>query len=268
MKKRSLLIIIVLVLMFSLFGCSSADDMGREDNSNDNGGVVLGDDGPVSINRKIIYTVDTSINTKDITAAVTSLKANLREDEWIDLETHSSGYSRMVFRVKSARIDEFIGIFDNIGTVYNFTKEAEDVSLKYQNYENKITALETEYDRLLDILASASLSDVIYINKRLTEIELEIQTLSGALTQFDSLIDYSKVTVQIYERKVLVSPSFGSKMGSALENGWDAVTSLLKFFVLAFMTILPFSIIIVPVGAIVFFSIRHKRKKNIKKHEE
>ena len=65
------------------------------------------------------------------------------------------------------------------GHVKNYNKEATDISLQYQNTANRISSLKTERDRLVELYENASMSDMILINSRIAEIDLQLGELEG-----------------------------------------------------------------------------------------
>lgn len=266
MKKIKFLLF-GMILLFVLVGCKqSADyDKGNDAPGNDENGEAeaLKDEG--TVNRKIIYTVSAHISTDDLEGTHKSIKDSLQADEWFDIENVSNGTVQLTMRIKSARLEAFLDSLSSYGEVGNFNKEAKDISLNYENNMNKIASLEAELERLNELYAQASIHEMITINQRISQVNLEIGQLNGELKRFDSLVDYSVVNLRIYEHKLEKEPTFGSSIGRAFIGGWNAVVDLLKFFVIAISALLPFSIIIVPVGGAIFFTLRYKKKKTINK---
>ena len=263
MKKIKLLLFGLMLLVFT--GCGVESNYDKEGNGSGNGGndeqveevIELS-----SVNRKIIYTVSADISTKELNNTYKSIKNSLEADEWMDNENITSNMIILKIRVKSARLDAFVNSFSNYGEVGNYSKEAEDISLTYQNYSNRIASLEAERERLNELYEQASMYDMITINKRISEINLEIGTLNKELNKFDSLADYSVVNLRIYEQKIIKEPSFGGSIGKAFTGGWNAVVSLLKFLVIALSALVPFLVIFIPVGGVAYFIVKHNKKKN------
>lgn len=266
MKKIKLLLF-VLTLLLVFVGCkeSSVNDKSDGYDSGDQDGEAEALNEEAAINRKIIYTVSAHISTDDLAGTHKSIKNGLQADEWFDIENVSNGTVQLTIRIKSARLDAFLDSLSSYGEVGNFSKEAKDISLNYENNVNRIASLESELERLNELYEQASINEMITINQRISQVNLEIGKLNGELNRFDSLVDYSVVNLRIYEHKLEKEPTFGSSIGRAFIGGWNAVVDLLKFFVIAISAILPFSIIIVPAGGVVFFALRYKKKKAIRK---
>lgn len=111
------------------------------------------------------------------------------------------------------------------------------------------------------------MSDMIEINRRISEVNRELNQLNGVLREYDSLIDYSEVYLSINGPKAKDNTTLGAKIGNAFVGGWHAVLAVLQGIIIAISAILPFSIIIVPLGVLVFviYKVRGKRRS---KHQE
>lgn len=263
MKKFKVLLF-VLISFFIFVGCStktSDRDYGEVTPGDENQENDFSEDEETLPTRKIIYTASCHISTKDLQDTTTKIKRSLEADEWIDYERHNNQNVYLIIRVKSARLDTFVESFSEYGDIGNFSKEAKDISLAYQNNTNKIASLEAEHARLVILYANSGISDMITINKRISEIELELDRLSGILNQYDSLIEYSTVNITIYEHAIIKETTFSQAIKKAFNGGFNALVSLLRYVVLALSAIIPFLIIIVPVGGIAFFYSKYKKKK-------
>jgi len=261
MKKIKILI--ALVLLFVIAGCAmeSDDRYNGVPGDTDEQEEVM--EVQSSVNRKIIYTVNAHISTKDLDDTYKSIMDSLNSDEWAESENLSKTTVFLTLRIKTERLDSFIDSLVDYGEVGNFNKDAKDVSLQYENNTNKIASLQAELDRLNELYEEANINEMITISTRITEVDRQLKQLTGELKQFDSLVDYSVVHLKIYEHKLEKEPSFGSSIGQAFVGGWNAVVTLLKYIVIALSAILPFMVIIVPVGGAVYFGVKYnKRKKN------
>jgi hypothetical protein len=212
--------------------------------------------------RKIIYTASASIYTDNLTETITIIKSNINEDEWLDKESISDDYASFIIRVKSDRLDAFMTAISSSGEVSNYTKVATDISLDYQDTSNQITSLETERARLVELYASASTTaDIITINTRISEIDLELGTLQGTLNSYDSLIDYSEVTLSIRETSTGTELSFGQRISNMFESAWIALGDFFEWVFLALVAIFPFAVVFVPIGVGIYFLIKYIKKK-------
>jgi uncharacterized small protein (DUF1192 family) len=262
--KKLIILLISIVCLFVLVGC--ANNEAEYNSPSDGMEETESKEVITSINRKIIFEVNASMNTDDLSETVSLIRSYLEEDEWFDEEKISNENAYLKIRIKSTRLDAFISSLSSFGEVGDYTKIGTDVSLKYQDNTNRITTLEAELARLNDLYEMASISDMIEINSRISVINTEIAKLNGELNQFDSLVDYSVVNLNINEASAKETTPFWKSVKKAFVGGWNALLTLLQFLVIALSALLPFAIIIVPVVGISLLVIHHNKKKRNSKN--
>lgn len=241
MKKIMALVTFVL-LLFLLVGCAESSPNGNGSTDNDET-VVLAES---TATRKIIYDVSMNLESKEIEAVYNSVKARLNTDEWVDSESFGTSYSRLVLRVKSDRLNAFIAEINNAYDVNSYNKSATDISITYYDKTARVLTLEAEQTRLLELYETATVSEMIEINQRISEIEIELQQLNGDINQYDSLIDYSRVTIHIRSTASFMSMTLPEKMWAALKGGFTAFLRILELLLLAFLALIPFIVVGVP----------------------
>ncbi len=257
---------LLLVCSLFLFGCKSSlkseKYLDQGNNTED-----TEDTDNTAPNRKIIYEVNADIITHNLKDTVAKIKSELTEEDWTDLEDISDNYAKLIIRVKTARLDDFLEAISEDHEISNFKKKATDISLKYQDKSNLLLTYQKEQERLLELYEDASLSDMIYINKRLSELEVEILKLKGELNQFDSLVEYSTIHLNISSIEKESKLPFGKRINNAFKNGFDALLIFLDFLAIVFVTLLPWFIVFIPVG-LVFYLLYKNYKKKYKKNNQ
>ncbi|MGB7530351.1 MAG: DUF4349 domain-containing protein, partial [Bacilli bacterium] len=189
MKKLLSLFVFAFLLSLALAGCSR--DHGYQEketvSDEDEGKVVL----QSTPNRKIIYNVTVDLYIEwNFQEKVNDLIESIYVDEWTDYLSISDSQAYIIFRIKTQRLDAFIYTLSDFGEVRNLTKKGTDISLQYQDNENRIISLESERARLVELFEDADMAEIIQINKRISEIDKELGELKGENAIFDSLIDY------------------------------------------------------------------------------
>lgn len=196
-----------------------ADDV--EDTAMETGGV--GANGEINsapqANRKLIRTFDLNIETKEFDEVVAGIQAKVQElGGYIEQSSVDSGsiyhsnynrYSRMTVRIPSSKLDGFIQNVKDTANVTNISEKADDITLKYVDVESRKIALETERDRLLELLEKAeTVEDIITIESRLSEVRYELEAYTSTLRTYDNQVDYSTVHMNIHEvdRETKVEP--------------------------------------------------------------
>lgn len=261
MKRVKFLFVMLFLIIFSI-GCSSKigfDEENKNPGEVENGDLEFKEEG--SINRKVIYTINTALYTDNLNETVKSIRSSLNNDEWFDVENISNNSAYLEVRIKSTRVDTFINGLESLGKISNFNRTGEDISLKYEDNMNMIAALENELARLNVLYENASVDEMIRINKRISEITTEINGLKGLLKNYDSLVDYSVIKISIKSKEQIYETSFGGKIKNTFKGAWNAVVNVLKALVLVIIAIIPFLVIIIPVGSVIIIIYSYRKKK-------
>lgn len=158
------------------------------------------------INRKFTYevridlTVDSVSQTKTtLTQKNTELGGYLERNE----EDYSDGEctsAYVVFRVPTEQLDTFIAVMESGGgKVSDKRVFSTDITTSYVNATAKKTALETKKAALQALLADATLSasDKVSVISEIAAVDTELQAIELTINEYDSLVDYSTVSVNI-----------------------------------------------------------------------
>ncbi|TVP94163.1 MAG: DUF4349 domain-containing protein [Acholeplasmatales bacterium] len=256
------IIVILLAMIAMIFmGCSASYDEGRlpQDGQDGSGEQPLAHE--TTPERKIIYTVDMHFRVDDIDGAIADVRAMLAGDEWFDKESISSRYARFTARIRTDRLDAFIETLEQTYDRVDYERSARDVSLEYTNQTIRLLAIEAEIDALIAMMALAeTFADMLLINERLNDLQIERQVVQGALNQFDSLVDYSEVHLYIYQRTIAERLPFGNRVITAFTDGVEALGAFLQGTVIVIAAVLPFAFFFGAVGGAGFILYRRFKK--------
>ena len=249
----------VFLVLFLLSSCSAENEYASEVPEDSEQTMLTTSDVP---ERKIIYTVESTFDVEDLDQSILQLKSLINDDEWFDEEDIGSSFAMFKIRIKTERLDEFTDELKDLFQVRSFSKVGKDISLQYQDKTNRINSVNLQIARLQVLYEDASLSDMIVINQQLSDLEIELMNLEGELNLFDSLIEYSEVNVTLYGSKVITRSPFFNRLGNAFVNGFTALITVLDSIAIAIGHIIPFVLIIGPVGyGIYYFRKKYKTKK-------
>ncbi|MBQ7455797.1 MAG: DUF4349 domain-containing protein, partial [Clostridia bacterium] len=140
---------------------------------------------------------------------------------------YSSGYRSASYtvRVPAAQFDTFLHQIGELCRVRYQTQSAENVSERYYDMESRLETAKIKLDRLQELLARAeSMEDIITIESAISDVEYQIESLSGELRHYDALIGYSTIYVTLNEvYKVTEQESapltFGQRIARAFNDG-------------------------------------------------
>ena len=259
LKKFLLSICILFIGVFALSACAISNN---EAPANDNG--QPGEIFETQQARKIIYTVTADIHTKDLDEKLDDIKLNIAIDEWIDEEIINSDYAYIVIRVNSSRLDDFLESISDEGTITNYRRTSTDVSITYLNKTNQINSYNAERERLVELMENATMTEILQINSRISAIDVQLASLNEETNELDSLVDYSKITLEIYEDKLDWQLPFGSTLVNTFVNSVYALFNVFKTLLIVIVAVLPFAIIIVPtLLGIRYYSKKKRSKKKL-----
>ena len=115
------------------------------------------------------------------------------------------------------------------------------------------------------------MDDVIKIQSRLTEVIYEIESYESKLRTYDNLIEYTTVTVNIYEvEKVAIveKQNAWQKIWNNLKNNTqDIISGLVSLFVF-FVSAIPYLIILGLLLIVVVVLYKKKKRNKLKSNQE
>ena len=155
---------------------------------------------------KMIYTANATLESTEFDQATADI-AKLVEQlggyfEQKNVENYSSGYryAHYTVRVPADRFESFLGQMGNVCHVRRVSQNAENVSEAYFDTESRLKTAQTKLARLQELLAKAEdMADIITIEGAIAETEYQIESLSGELRHYDSLIGYSTIHIDLNE---------------------------------------------------------------------
>ncbi len=165
-----------------------------------------------STDRKLIRTVDMSVESTSYDSALAAIKSQVSASggyiEYI-YSYNGSSYSSykatrssdLTLRIPAENLDTFLGAVSDICNVISSNESVTDVTLTYVDLESRIKILETEQERLIELLEEAeSVEDILTIEERLSEVQYELESKESTKRTYDNQINYS--TVYLYLKEV------------------------------------------------------------------
>lgn len=179
-----------------------------------------------------------------------------------------------VLRIPQGKLGQFKNSAGNIGNVLNFTSSSENVSDKYFDTEARLKSLRTQQERLLALLTkSGSLTDVIALEKALAEVNYQIEQFTGTLREYDSLIDFSTVSIQLNEvvkstEMENIPVTLGDKIGRQFKESVRSLKGFGEGMLVFFIGGAPILLLLAVLVVVVILIIRKRRKHERNQNEE
>lgn len=199
--------------------------------------------------RKWIITIDMNVETEDLDSLMTDLDQKIKalngyvEDQ--NIHNGSSYASRryrsanLTVRIPDEKVDQFTDEISGLANVVNQNLRREDITLKYVSTSSRVTALETEEARLLELLAKAdNMTDLLEIEARLTDVRYELENHASQLRLYDNQIDYATIYLyidEVQEYTPVEEPTFFERIkitfSDSLEGLGDGIVNITVFLV-------------------------------------
>ena len=184
--------------------------------------------------------------------------------------TSSKRYGTFVLRIPQNKYSEFFTSVKGYGSITYQESKGEDVTEQYFDTDARVKSLITQEERILDILKKTDkLSDIIELERRLSEIRYQIDSLTGTLKKWDNLVSFSTITLQIQEVEEVtkVAPEKSNGLFKRISFGFTNSIKQLGIFLqgtLVFIfTILPFLAVLIIIGLIILTIIKRHNKIRI-----
>ncbi|MGI6113950.1 MAG: DUF4349 domain-containing protein [Mahellales bacterium] len=223
--------------------------------------------------RKIIKSAYVSLETDEfqrtidtITGKVVAVGGYIENSELVNSnregELRRANYQ---LRVPKNIFDQFILDLNQYGNVSRSSIQGEDITGQYFDVDTRVKTLKAQEQRVLQLLAKAEkLEDIINIERELSYLRNEIEMLTGTLKNWDNMISYSKVVIDIYEVKSLAAiETGGTGLASRLKNGFISsiynLGKVLAGILIFIVSVLPFVLVIVVVAIIVKAILKRRR---------
>lgn len=291
-KMRYLALLLALALV--LAGCGAKTEMERPAEAPGYGfaDMAMGGDNGVVVesatetsqsaagsagaqNQKLIRTMDMEVETNDLDALMSSLNAKISQlGGYVENKSVRNGsitstkryrYADLTIRIPVDRLDEFAQHVEGQTNVTYINESAKDITLTYVATESRITALETEQTRLLELLANAQdMSDLLLIEQRLTDVRTELEEYTSQLRLYDNLVDYGTLQLNISEVQEFTpveEETLWQKISGGLADNWENLGNGAESVFVFLVTSLPYLIPLAGAGAITLIAVKLANRK-------
>lgn len=287
MKGKQILALLLAALMTAavLAGCSpnsNSDGAAAEaptaaaDDIYTNGSIS-----PAVTDRKLIRRISMDLQTRELDVLLDTIDEKVTAlGGYVETSKTNMGNSNtdvrqatLTIRIPAEKLEAFTKHVASISNVTASSESAEDITLSYVATESRQKALQAEENRLLALIdKAANLTELLQLEKRLTEIRTELEQVTSQLKVYDNLVDYSTVQLDINEVKEYTpaeEPGFWERLGSGFMNSLRGAGNLLLELVILFVCAVPY---LAPpaavLGIVLLITMLHKRRKNRKKNNQ
>ena len=234
----------------------------------------------VSTDQKLIKRVSMDAETEDLEALLPQLLADISalggymESQEIFNGSSVASYryrnARLTIRVPAENLNGLVAQVKGASNVVSYNESVEDVTLAYVDMETRILVLETERDRLLELMEQAeTMSDLLEIEARLTDVRSSLESINSQLRVLANQVSYATIELYINQVKAYTEvedQTVWQRIGSGFKKNLQNIgEDLVDFFVWA-ITYSPQLILWAGIFALVIILVRRSfRKRKVKK---
>lgn len=229
-------------------------------------------------NAKLIRTVHMDAQTREYDTLMQALEEKIaslggyveNRDAYNGSEyySYSNRYCNMVIRIPAQRLEEFVTHVNENFNVTNTSETVENITLQYADTAARVEALETEQDRLLELLENAeNLTEILEIESRLSDVRYELTSYASRLRVMDNQVTYATVHLNVDEVEKLTpvqEPTVWERISTAFSNSVEDITEGAVDIFVWFVGNSPRLVIwavVIGVGFVIGKAIGRKRKK-------
>ena len=260
-----------------------ADDLKNED-KNDKGAA-----NDKNAAEKLVYTCTLTLQTTDYNDSIKKVRDAIKavngfienEHEYSDdlNSAYDAGsgqnketsvkHNHLVIRVPADQYETFLSGVDAYGTVTEKTQNVQNITKAYRDTETRIKALRIQEKRLLDLMKKAkTISEMIEVEDRLTEVQAELESWQNSKTEMDVQVSYATIEMDLCRVKKISrqeDAGFASKAKEYFQAGLNIMVNIFRWLALTVIFLLPLILLALATAAVVIFIIRRRRKKDLSK---
>ncbi len=187
---------------------------------------------------------------------------------------HNLRWGEFTFRVPA---DKYDGVFESLrglGTVSSERESSENVTGTYYDIKRRMEVKQAEEKRLLELIDRATtITDLLELEDRLTNVRTDIEVYMGRLTAIDRLASFSTISVSLREVREIVIEPVSDDLGTRVKNAFiSSVNAVVAFFEMCVVGIagifVPLLVLMVPASFVYAIYRRNKRGKDKKEDKE
>lgn len=235
----------------------------------------------IGVGQKLVRNVYLNTETEDLDELLTQIDRRVAElggyCENRDVYHGNAGEPRryrqatLIVRIPAHLLDSFTTLVSDSSNVTSIKETAEDITLTYITTESRVNALQTEHDRLLELLAKAeTMSDLLEIESRLTDVRAELEQVGSQLKLYDNMVSYGTVRLTINEVEEYTvteekTETFWDRISTGFMDSLKNIGTFFKELFVSAIVFLPYVLLIGLVAVIVAVVLIKKRKRKADK---
>jgi hypothetical protein len=175
------------------------------------------------------------------------------------------GYATSVttLRVDNSGVDALLHDLRALGTVRASSRTADDVTAQVADVGARVASARASLDRIRVLMTKATtIGQVVQIEGELSNRQADLESLEAQQRALADQTAQATVTVTLVsDTAPAPSPSDGTGFVAGLHKGWDAFTAAFVGALTIVGALLPFAIVLVPLGYVAWRVVRRSRRR-------
>lgn len=229
-----------------------------------------------TVDRKIIKSAYMALDTVEFERTTDSIvgkavamggyveSSSIQGTRLADRNQPSRRSANFQIRIPEEQFEAFMSAVGELGVVTTEAITGQDITGQYFDTETRVRTLKVQEERLLSLLAKAEqLTDIIEIERELSRIRFDIESLTGTLKGWDHMVDFSRVNIDVYEVEELkeIEPkpeTWIDRIAKAFRDSIKNLGALLVDMTVFFVAALPYMAVLAVFGGLVWKLLRKK----------
>ena len=241
----------------------------------------VGSDGPVAAvggqpavlqQRKIIFNATIALRVDDLDEAFTRLSRFVEQTGGYISSSQSHGNAgsarstEWTMRIPGGQFSGFTKSVAGLGEAVTNSMTSQEVTAEFHDLDARIRNKQQEETRLQQYLdkSTAKLRDILKVEREITRVRGEVESMQGRLRVLADLTSLSTVTVRMSEVVDFVSPvlasepAFGDQIASTWQSTTDSIAKFGQTIVLLAIKVVPWLILFGIPGVLILALIRRR----------
>ncbi|MFC4411427.1 DUF4349 domain-containing protein [Chungangia koreensis] len=231
-------------------------------------------DSNITVNRMIIHKANLEVNVKNIEDAQASIEDKVNKYDGYIVESNvyredetSSG--KMTLRIPEQHFQAFLNDAEKeAAKILERQVTGQDVTEQYVDLESRLKSKRAVEERLLEFMKGAQKTeDLLKISTDLAKVQEEIEIIVGKMNYLKNQTSFSTIEIAMYENRVIIPDIEKEELNTWQKTKKQFVTStnyLLSAgsaLIVFFIGNLPILLLFLLTGAVVYFIVRKRVKK-------
>jgi hypothetical protein len=214
--------------------------------------ATLGQQLAISINRKLVRRGNLELEVEDVERLIDTIDSlaaswsGFIADAQVNQDADGHHRASVTMRVPEAEFAVALAALKGLGKVRGHAVTSEDVTKTYFDLETRLAVTRETEARLRELLANntGKLSEVLQVERELSRVIGQIESMEGAKRYYDRQVALSTITLTLYEPEAMVRASALSPLRRAFMNAVGMFVTSLAMLVQLTVVALPWLVVV------------------------